>query len=71
MNSGFDLQNKEFTQTRIGINRDLHCWQFSFDWVPFGRFQSYNVDIHVKSTILQDLKLSKRRSFVDSGADFN
>ena len=69
--SGFDFQNKEFTQTRLGINRDLHCWQMSVNWIPFGRFQSYNVDIRVKSSILQDLKLSRRRSFVDSGASFN
>ena len=70
-NSGFDFQNNEFTQTRLGINRDLHCWVLSFDWVPFGRFQSYNVNINVKASILQDLKLSRRRSFVDSGASFN
>jgi hypothetical protein len=70
-NSGFDFESKEFTQTRLGINRDLHCWVFSFDWIPFGRFQSYNVNINVKASILQDLKLSRRRSFVDSGATFN
>ncbi|TDI69717.1 MAG: LPS-assembly protein LptD [Bacteroidetes bacterium] len=70
-NSGFDFQNKAFTQTRLGITRDLHCWNFNFNWVPFGRFQSYNVDIHVNASILNDLKLSKRRSFIDSGASFN
>ena len=70
-NSGYDFQNKDFTQTRLGINRDLHCWQFNFNWIPFGRFQSYNVNINVKASILQDLKMSKRRSFVDSGASFN
>ena len=70
-NSGFDFQNKEFTQTQLGINRDLHCWVLSVDWIPFGRFQSYNVNINVKASILQDLKLSRRRSFVDSGASFN
>jgi len=70
-NSGYDFQNNMFTQTRLGINRDLHCWVLSFDWIPFGRFQSYNVNINVKASILQDLKLSRRRSFVDSGASFN
>jgi hypothetical protein len=70
-NSGFDFENKMFTQTRLGINRDLHCWVLSVDWVPFGRFQSYNVNINVKASILQDLKLSRRRSFVDGGASFN
>jgi len=70
-NSGYDFQNKAFTETRLSINRDLHCWQFNFNWVPFGRFQSYNVNINVKASILQDLKLSKNRSFVDSGSSFN
>ncbi len=70
-NSGFDFENKEFTQTRLGINRNLHCWTLSVDWIPFGRFQSYSVNINANASILQDLKLSRRRSFVDSGASFN
>lgn len=64
-NSGYDIENDEFTQTRIGVSRDLHCWTMNFDWVPFGRFQSYFLSIRVKSSLLQDLKLEKRRSFAD------
>jgi hypothetical protein len=65
-NTGFDAQTKELTQTMIGIARDLHCWQMNVNWVPFGAFTSYNIDIRVKSTILQDLKVSRRRSFFDN-----
>jgi hypothetical protein len=64
-NSGFNFEQKEITQTMIGIARDLHCWQMNVNWVPFGRFTSYNIDIRVKSSILQDLKVSRRRSFFD------
>ena len=64
--SGFDLSAKEATQTMIGIARDLHCWQMNVNWVPFGRFTSYSIDIRVKSSILKDLKVSRRRSFFDS-----
>ena len=64
-NSGYDLENNDFTQTNIGINRDLHCWQLSFNWVPFGNFQSYTFFIGVKSSLLQDLKLNRQRSFFD------
>ncbi|MBC6410076.1 MAG: LPS-assembly protein LptD [Ekhidna sp.] len=64
-NSGYDFEAKDFTTTRIGINRDLHCWSMSFDWVPFGRFQSYFFSIQVKSSVLKDLKWDKRRSFFD------
>ncbi|WP_436517535.1 putative LPS assembly protein LptD [Ekhidna sp. To15] len=64
-NSGYDFEAKDFTTTRVGVARDLHCWTMNFDWVPFGRFQSYFLSIRVKSSILQDLKLEKRRSFFD------
>jgi hypothetical protein len=64
-NTGYDAQTKELTQTMIGIARDLHCWQMNVNWIPFGRFTSYNIDIRVKSSILSDLKVSRRRSFFD------
>lgn len=64
-NSGYDFEVKEFTTTRIGVSRDLHCWSMNFDWVPFGRYQSYFLSIRVKSSLLQDLKVEKRRSFFD------
>ncbi len=65
-NSGYDVAANRITQTMIGIARDLHCWQMNVNWVPFGRFTSYNIDIRVKSNILRDLKVSRRRSFFDS-----
>ncbi len=64
-NTGFDFQAAAITQTMIGISRDLHCWQMNVSWVPFGKFTSYSIDIRVKSSILQDLKVSRRRSFYD------
>jgi hypothetical protein len=64
-NTGFDFSTAQITQTMIGIARDLHCWQMNVSWIPFGRFTSYSVDIRVKSSILQDLKVSRRRSFFD------
>lgn len=63
--SAYDIKRKEFTATRLSIFRDLHCWQMNVNWVPFGRAQSFSVDIRVKAAILQDLKLSRRRSFWD------
>ena len=29
-NSGYDFVQKELTQTRLGLFRDLHCWEFKF-----------------------------------------
>ncbi|WP_017732092.1 putative LPS assembly protein LptD [Nafulsella turpanensis] len=65
-NSGYDVKRREFTQTRLSIYRDLHCWQMNVNWVPFGAYQSFSVDINVKASVLQDLKLSRRRSWFDN-----
>ena len=65
-NSGYDFQQKDLTQTFITLSRDLHCWQISLGWVPFGKYQSYNFAISVKSSLLKDLKLNRTRSFFDN-----
>ncbi len=65
-NTGYHFESKEFTQTNFGISRDLHCWTMNFTWVPFGRFQSYNFTIAVKASVLRDLKLERRRPFLDN-----
>lgn len=64
--SGYHFESKEFTQTTVTISRDLHCWTMSLWWVPFGRFQSYNFTINVKSSLLKDLKLERRKPFFDN-----
>ena len=64
-NSGYDFENREFTTTTLGINRDLHCWVMNFNWTPFGRFTNYTFTIRVKSALLQDLKIDRNRSFFD------
>ncbi len=61
--SGYDFQQKKISLTQIGVYRDLHCWDLSFGWIPFGTYRSYTVDLRVKASILQDLKLSKRRDY--------
>ncbi len=64
--SGYDFITNQLSNTQFSVYRDLHCWDLSFSWVPFGTFQSYSVDLKVKSSILQDLKLSKRRAFFNN-----
>ena len=64
--SGFDIQNRKLTTTSISITRDLHCWQMSFVWIPFGSHRSWSFNIGVKSAMLQDLKYDKRNSYYDN-----
>ncbi len=59
-NSGYDFKNKEISLTRFSINRDLHCWDMAIGWTPFGMYKSFSLDIRVRASILQDLKLSRR-----------
>ena len=61
-NTGYDLRQKALSLTRFSIYRDLHCWDMSVGWTPFGQYQSYNITIRAKASILQDLKLTKRES---------
>ena len=63
--SGYDIKNKEVTSTSFGVTRDLHCREMTFNCMPFGQHQSYNFEIHVRSSLLRDLKLTKRDSWYD------
>nr|WP_249665316.1 putative LPS assembly protein LptD [Mucilaginibacter sp. Bleaf8] len=64
--SGYDLKNKALSPTQFNIYRDLHCWDLSFGWLPFGYYKSFNVTLRVKASILQDLKLSKRSDYYNN-----
>jgi lipopolysaccharide assembly outer membrane protein LptD (OstA) len=63
--SGYNFDEKALTQTSIDVYRDLHCWQMHFQTYPFGPRKFFNFTLNVKSTVLQDLKLVRRRDFRD------
>lgn len=63
--SGYDLKNKQITFTTIDFVRDLHCWTFKLTWIPIGFRQSFFFQINVRSSVLQDLKLTRRREWFD------
>jgi hypothetical protein len=58
--TGYDLARKEFTPTNLNLYVDLHCWELSFEWIPFGIRQSFSLRLNVKSALLRDLKLEAR-----------
>ena len=64
--SGYDFRQKDLSLTQISIYRDLHCWDMSFRWIPIGQYRSYSVDIKVRASVLQDLKLSRRRDYYNN-----
>ena len=65
--TNYDLRARALSSaTSFSIYRDLHCWDLAVQWLPFGFYKSYNVTLRVKSTILQDLKLSKKSDYTSN-----
>lgn len=64
--SGYNFSDKQLTITSIDIYRDLHCWEMKLGTIPFGRNKQFNFMINVKASVLQDLKLVRRRDYRDS-----
>ncbi len=65
LSSGYDFENEKLSYTSVNIYRDLHCWEMSFNWIPIGFRKSWNFTIKAKSSLLQDLKLQKKKDFRD------
>ncbi len=65
LNSGYNFDVKQLTLTSIDVYRDLHCWSMHFFTYPFGPRKNFNFTLQVKSSVLQDLKLVRRRDFRD------
>ena len=63
---GYDIAKNKLTTSSISITRDLHCWQMSFSWIPFGYYKSWSFHIGVKAASLQDLKYDKSQSMYDN-----
>lgn len=53
--TGYDFEQKRMATTNLTLARDFDCWQMAFNWVPFGLYQSWGFDLHVKSGQLKDL----------------
>lgn len=64
--SGYDFVAHDLSYTSVSFYRDLHCWEMHLNWVPFGSRQSYSFQINVKSSILQDLKLVRKKDWYDT-----
>ncbi len=78
-NSGYDMTSLDYsnfsmkqfgarniTPTTLGLTWDLHCWEFTASYVPFGQRKSYMFQLNIKSAMLQDLKLQRRGNLGDS-----
>ena len=53
--TGIDLTSMEITTTRLGLRRDLHCWELAMNWQPIGITKLFSVSLYVKSGFLRDV----------------
>ncbi len=64
--TGWDFESNDLSYTSVSIYRDLHCWEMRFNWIPTGYQKSWNFTINAKASLLQDLKLNKKKDFRDN-----
>ena len=66
MNTNYDITAKAFSFTNFSVYRDMHCWEMSLNFVPFGYMKSYSFTLNARTSMLKDLKVTKQRSFYDN-----
>lgn len=63
-NIGYDFKSKQLTYPDIGLARDLHCWEMSFNFQPTRG--TYSFHIGVKPGSFDFLKFPYKRSNYDT-----
>lgn len=61
VNSNYDVTSHKMTQTRISLDRDMHCWQLSFNWTPVSGQQSFLVRFNAKSSLFEAAQIELRK----------
>ena len=64
-NGYYDFNTNRLTQLTMSVSRDMHCWQMSINVIPIGDYRSFNITISPKSSILQDLRVNRTRTFTN------
>ena len=63
VNGFFDLDTKKLQTFTMNISRDMHCWQMAISITPVGLYRFFSINISPKSSMLQDLKINRTRTF--------
>ncbi len=66
ISSGYNFDQHTLSITSIELYRDMHCWEMRIQTIPFGPLKNYNFTLNVKASVLQDLKLVRRRDYRDA-----
>lgn len=67
VSAAYDFSKNSLVYASMNVIRDMHCWMLSFTWVPYPlERQTYAMQLNVKSQVLQELKLSRKKNVFDS-----
>lgn len=64
--SGFDFTTQKLSYTSVNLYRDLKCWEARISWVPFGFNRGYNFSLNLKTAMLSEFKIPRKRQTLDN-----
>ncbi len=65
--TGWDFMAMKITTSQVSAKYDLHCFNIAVQWIPTGRYQSYNFLISANASALADLlRFKKSTSYWDN-----
>jgi lipopolysaccharide assembly outer membrane protein LptD (OstA) len=64
--TGYDFVAKQMTPTTLNLYVDLNCWEFRVNYIPTGFLKSVQVSLNMKSAILKDVKIQRRKNLSDN-----
>ncbi len=56
----YDFINNEIGVPQLNFTKDMHCWDFTFNWIPTGGNAGFYLRFGIKASQLQDLKIEKQ-----------
>lgn len=62
----YDVEGGQISGSNFSFVRDLHCWEFSFDWIPTGVRKSFFFSLRARASELNSLKIEKNSFFYDN-----
>ena len=64
-NGYYDFNTMALQMFAMSISREMHCWQMSINVAPVGQWRYFSFTINPKSSLLQDLRINRTRTFTD------
>ncbi len=61
--TNYDIVAHKFSYAQFTVYRDLHCWEMSFNVIPFGTLKSYSFRINIKSNVFKGVEYNKRKEW--------